>query len=49
MVGGEVNGRDPSRPEMRRGESHFLRVGELYVQGRIQSYDRREGAFDYPF
>lgn len=33
--------------EMRRGDSHFTRVGELHVHGRIQSYDRREGAFDY--
>lgn len=44
-----MNGRNPSHPEMRRGESHFPRVGELHVHGRIQSHDRREGAFDYPF
>ena len=36
-------------PEMRRGESHFPRVGELHVQGRIQTHNRRVGAFDYPF
>ena len=34
---------------VRGGDSYFTRVGEFfYVHGRVQSYNRREGAFDYP-
>jgi hypothetical protein len=32
-----------------KGRLVLQRVGELHVHGRIQPYNRREGASDYPF
>ena len=37
-----------SHHEIRGGDLYLTRVGEFYVHGRVQSYDRREGASDHP-
>ena len=41
--------KNPFAPENTKGRIVFSRVGELHVHGRIQSYNRREGASDHPF
>ena len=53
MVNSGSEWREYGRPirfcwKVRRGESYFARVGELHVHGRIQPYNRREGASDHP-
>ncbi len=37
-----------SRHEIRGGDSYFTRVGEFLCSWRVQSHNRREGAFDHP-